>query len=108
MEKLRRALTVFGTIIMLSVVAFATFNYFQGFEINTGDWTASQGITRVPSGGGTLHLTASSGSYYAELQNLHDGYQTGFGDGGFSFYNGADPVYHGDFFQAIDVYIDAN
>jgi len=35
----------------------------------------------------------------------HDGY--GFGDGGYSF-GGADSVYHGDFYQAIDVYINAN
>jgi len=92
MKTFRRALTVSGVIIMFSAAALATFNYFQGFEINTGDWVASQGITRVPSDGGTLHLTASSGSYYAELQNLHDGYATDFGDGGYSFYGGADPV----------------
>jgi len=105
MKKFRRALTVSGAIIILSAVASATLNYFQGFEINTGDWTVSQGITRVPSGGGTLHLTANSGSYYAELQNLHDGYAPLFGDGGYSFYGGADSVYHGDFYQSIDVYI---
>ncbi|HLJ69599.1 MAG TPA: hypothetical protein VKX16_19760 [Chloroflexota bacterium] len=88
--------------------ALAAFNNFQGFETDTGDWVASQAITRVPSGGGALHLTASSGNYYAELQNLHDGYQLGYGDGGYSFFGGADSVYHGPFYQAIDVYIDAN
>src|ERR1700730_4096584 len=89
--------------------AFAALNNFQGFESNTGDWIASKAITRVASGGGTLHLTASSGNYYAELQNLHDGYQApGYGDGGYSRYGGSDPVYHGAFYQAIDVYVNAN
>ena len=97
------------TVAMLCGVAFATLNYFQGFEVNLSGWNASQGITRVASLAGTLHLTASSGNYYAEIQNLHDGYgYTGYGDAGYSFYGGADPVYHGDFYQAIDVYIDAN
>jgi len=97
------ALTVFTT------VAWAIANYFQGFEVNTGDWVASQAITRVPSGGGTLHLPSSAGGFYAELQNLHDGYgYPGFGDGGFSQFGGSNSVYGGDFYQAIDVYIMAN
>ena len=94
---------------ILSTSAWAIANYFQGFEANTGDWVASQGITRVPSLGGTLHLTPAAGSFYAELQNLHDGYgYPGFGDGGYSFFGGANPVYNGDFYQAIDVYINAH
>ena len=103
-----KVLVLFAALIMLATVASATFNYFQGFETNTGDWTVSQGITRVPSGGGSLHLTASSGHHYAEIQNLHDGYSAPFGDGGFSFYGGADSVFHGAFYQSIDVYIKAD
>jgi hypothetical protein len=102
------ALLVVAGLNMFAGNVFAAFDNFQGFEVNTGDWVASKAITRVPSGGGALQLTASSGNYYAELQNLHDGYQTGFGDGGYSFFGGADSVYHGAFYQAIDVYIDAN
>ena len=108
---MRNAITVlmtFAALIMLSTGASATLNYFQGFEVDTGDWVASQGITRVPSGGGVLMLPSSSGSYHAEIANLPDGYQTSFGDAGYSFYGGSDSVYHGDFYQAIDVYIDVN
>ena len=109
MRRNAKSILTVAAVIILSAVAIATINYFQGFEVNTGDWTASQGISRVPSGGGTLHLTPSSGNYYGELQNLHDGYgYPGYGDGGFSRYGGSDPVYHGDFYQAIDVYIDVN
>ena len=88
--------------------AFATFNFFQGFEVDTVDWVASQAITRVPSGGGVLGLPSSSGNFHAEIENLHDGFSTDFGDAGFSFYGGADSVYHGDFYQSIDVYIDVD
>ena len=108
MRRNAKSILTFAAVIILSAVAVATLNYFQGFEVNTGDWVASQGISRVPSGGGALHLTPSSGNYYGELQNAHDQYQTGYGDGGYSFYGGADSVYHGDFYQAIDVYIDVN
>ena len=65
---------------ILATPAAATQNYFQGFEVNTGDWSASQSISRVPSGGGTLHRPAAAGKYYAELKNLQDGYQSGYGD----------------------------
>ena len=105
---LATALVAVAGLNMFAGNALAALNNFQGFETNTGDWVASQAITRVPSGGGALHLTAASGNYYAELQNLHDGYQPNYGDGGYSFYGGADSVYHGDFYQAIDVYVNAN
>lgn len=106
--KLKTLLPFTAIIGLLAVSAWATVNNLQGFEKNTGDWQASQGITRVKSKGGTLGLKAAKGHYYAELQNLHDGYQAGYGDGGYSFYGGADAVYHGAFYQSIDVYIDAN
>ncbi|MCC6679695.1 MAG: PEP-CTERM sorting domain-containing protein [Phycisphaeraceae bacterium] len=100
------------TLMSLLVLAMAgtsqaTLNDDQGFEVDTGDWIASSTITRVASGAGTLAVTSATGSYHAELTNLHDGYgYQYFGDGGFSRFGGRDPVYHGDFYQAIDVYID--
>jgi len=80
-----------------------------GFEKDIGDWKASltDGIALVASGEGTLKLTASSGDVYAEVQNQTDGYQAGYGDAGYSFFGGKGLVYEGDFFQAVDVYIDA-
>jgi hypothetical protein len=108
MKNIARTITAVAALTVLSTLAWATLNYFQGFEVNTGDWVASQGITRVPSLGGALHLPSSAGSFYAELQNLHDGYgYSGFGDGGYSLFGGYNPVYNGDFYQAIDVYINA-
>ena len=109
MKKTIKVFGMFAAVAMFSTVAFALLNYFQGFEVNVSGWTVDQGITRVASGGGALHPTASSGNYYAEIQNLHDNY--GYpvtAPGGSSFYGGADSVYHGDFYQAIDVYINAN
>ncbi len=95
MRRNAKSILTIAAVIILSAVAIATLNYFQGFEVNTGDWTAAQAIARVPSGGGALHLTPSSGNYYGELQNLHDGYgYPGYGDGGYSWYGGADSVYH--------------
>ena len=68
-------------------------------------FTAYQGITQVASGGGALHLNASSGDFYAEVQNKPDEYGYGCGMGGYSFYGGKDSVYSGPFHQSIDVYI---
>ena len=109
MKNAIRVLMAIAGLIMLSTGASATFNYFQGFEVDTGDWVAykDQGITRVPSDGGDLFLPSSSGGYHAEIQNLPDEYgYPGFGMAGHSFYGGSDSVYHGDFYQSIDVYID--
>jgi hypothetical protein len=103
-----KKLMAFVAFSTLTAVAAATPNYFQGFEVNTGDWVASAAITRVPSLGGTLLLPASSGGFYAEIKNLQDGYSAPFGDAGFSRYGGYDSVYGGDFYQAIDVYIDVS
>ena len=109
MKKMVKLLSVSVlSLVVLCTVAYAAFNYFQGFVINTGDWVAYQAITRVASLGGTLGLPSAAGNFHAELQNLHDGYQPQFGNGGYSFYGGKDSVYHGDFFQSIDVYINAN
>jgi hypothetical protein len=79
----------------------------QGFELDVSGWVTTQGITRVASNAGTPAIPASSGGFYAVTQNQHDDYQPGYGDGGYSFFGGKGTVYKGDFFQSIDVYIDA-
>ncbi|HLJ53405.1 MAG TPA: hypothetical protein VKT77_00115, partial [Chthonomonadaceae bacterium] len=107
----KRKVLVLATLLLClaAAAAYATLNNAQGFETNIGDWSPAPLVSRTPSGGGTLHLPAASGNFYAEVHNLDDDYQApGYGDSGFSFYGGADSVYHGDFYQAIDVYIDAN
>jgi len=81
--------------------------FLDGFEVDTAVWTPAQGITRFGSNEGTLGIPASGGDHYAEVQNQVDGYQTGYGDAGHSFYGGKGTEYLGDFYQAIDVYIDA-
>jgi hypothetical protein len=86
----------------------STYNM-EGFETGTGDWVASDSITRVSSGGGALGLTAASGSHYGELTNLHDGYgYTGYGDGGYTYNGGRGDAYNGNFYQSIDVYLNPN
>ncbi len=80
---------------------------FQGFEQNTGDWTPI--TTRVPSGGGSLHLPAASGNYYAELTNVHDSYYPGFGGAEYSFFGFTTPQpYPGPFSQSISLYVMAD
>jgi hypothetical protein len=81
----------------------------QGFELDVTGWTTTQGITRVESNAGTLGIPASSGGFYAELQNQPDGYSdgVGYGDAGWSFFGGKGLEYKGDFYQSIDVYVDA-
>ena len=79
----------------------------QGFELDVSGWVTTQGITRVASNAGTPAIPASTGGYYAVIQNLHDDYQPGYGDGGHSYFGGKGTEYKGDFYQAIDVYIDA-
>lgn len=82
---------------------------FEGFETDTGDWVFYDGGAqsgRVASGGGLLGVPSASGSFHAEVANVHDSYQTGYGSAGYSFFGAPDPVYQGKFYQAIDVYID--
>lgn len=93
-------------LVSLSVTANAQIA-FQGFESDTGDWT--QITTRVPSGGGFLHLPAASGNYYAELTNVHDSYQTGYGGAEYSYFGFTSPQpYPGPFSQSISMYVMAN
>jgi len=99
--------------------ASATLGYFQGFENDNSGWTVGSGyglaINRVPSGGGTLNLTSSSeifgGGYYGEMVNDPGSISATLGSGGYTWMPspgsvGRDPVYHGDFFQFVDIYID--
>ena len=82
---------------------------FEGFETDTGDWYFYDGGAvsgRVASGGGTLGVASANGSYHAELANVHDAYQVGYGSAGYSYFGGKDSVYQGSFYQSIDVYID--
>ena len=83
---------ILGVTVLLwiaSAVTHATVLYSDGFEPGdpgTRDFydstTDTQGadITIVPSGGGTLHLTPASGNYYAEITNVPDTYQAGYGE----------------------------
>jgi hypothetical protein len=91
---------------------------FQGFETDTGDWNPTinsqqQPVTttfRVASGGGVLGLQAADGNYYAEVHNLDDDFETGFGDSGYTLFGFAtQPAYPGgDFSQSIKMYVNAN
>lgn len=104
-----KRLALVSSLLLMSVAAFAQNLAFQGFETNIGDWTPPATTVRTPSGGGTLHLTAASGSYYAEVHNIDDDYLPGFGDSGFSFFGfAAPPAYSGDFSQSIKMYVFAN
>ncbi len=100
------ALTAF--VIVLAGTAAAAPD-FEGFETGIGTWVFYDGgaqSDRVVSGGGLLGVTSASGAYHAELGNVHDNYQDGYGSAGYSYFGGTDPVYQGSFYGAVDVYID--
>ncbi len=101
------------------VVASLSFGQiaFQGFETGVGDlnlYTPPYSTaTRVPSGGGTLHVPSFAGSYHAEITNIPDDYLPGFGDSavsrfGFPAPPPTQPYPGGDFSQSISMYIFAN
>lgn len=103
---MRRVVTICALLIMAGTAAAAP--SFQGFETDTGDWYFYDGGAqsgRVASGGGILGVPSASGSYHAELVNVHDAYIAGYGSAGFSLFGARDPVYQGSFYQSIDVYI---
>jgi len=104
---MKKLILVFALAFLTGTISAAP--SFQGFETNTGDWVFYDGGAvsgRVASGGGLLGVPSASGSYHAELVNVHDAYMAGYGSAGYSYFGGRDPVYQGSFYQAIDVYID--
>jgi hypothetical protein len=106
-RKVMKKRLVISILALLAGTAAATPS-FQGFETNTGDWVFYDGGAqsgRVASGAGLLGVPSASGSYHAELVNVHDAYMAGYGSAGYSFFGGRDPVYQGAFYQAIDVYV---
>ncbi len=72
--------------------------HIETFDSGTGDWVAAQGISTA----------TANGNSYAVIQNKPDGYQAGYGDAGYSFFGGKGTTYQGDFYQALDVYIDVS
>ncbi|MGD2118817.1 MAG: PEP-CTERM sorting domain-containing protein [Chromatiales bacterium] len=78
----------------------------QGFETDTGDWSAYNGtINRVASGSGTLGLTSADGSFHAELGNVDSGGPyTWFDD--YANRGGAFPS--GGYTASIDIYLDTS
>jgi hypothetical protein len=59
---------------------------------------------------GTAGFPASAGDHYAVVLNQRDGWYDGqypgYGDGGVTRFGGKGLTYQGDFYQAVDVYID--
>lgn len=87
---MKRSLMIIASVAMTAGLTRATTLYSNGFEPTdpgTADFydstTGVQGanITVVPSGGGTLHLTAPQGSNYAEITNVDNAYQAAGADG---------------------------
>lgn len=91
---------------LIPAMASANVPFLNGFEISTGDFTGDGSITRVPSNGGTLGVPSSYGAWHAEITNLHDGYAPDFGDSQYTYFGGKVSTYPGQFWQAVDVYID--
>jgi len=96
-----------------------TFPYKQGFETDTSGWFTYSDcdnpstITRVPSGTGGIN--AADGSYYAQVTNSENSYSyenppdpLGYGQSGYSFFDGDGAYPGGGFYQSIDVYIDTS
>jgi hypothetical protein len=75
------------------------------YDSNTN--TPGVGITVVPSGSGTLHLTAASGNNYAEITNVDDIYQPGYGSSDYTFYGAPNGIpISGAFYESTAYYID--
>ena len=75
---------------------------------NPGDWSGGAGATTVPSGTGGVNAP-NGGSSFTQLQNLHDDYMLGYGDGPYSWYgagSGGNSTYNGAFYQSVQIYID--
>jgi hypothetical protein len=83
-------------------------SFLQGFEWDVSNFLPAAGLDRVSSYAGRLNIPAASGGYYVEVQNKLDDYQQGYGTGGFSYFGGRGLTYEGDFYQSIDVYVNAS
>jgi hypothetical protein len=95
---MRNIISTFFVIAVASMTCAARAGtlYFNGFELGqpgTADFydssnnTQGADITIVPSGGGSLHLTAPGGSNYAEITNVPDAYQNpGYGQSVYTDY----------------------
>jgi hypothetical protein len=76
-------LLAFSPVLSKATVLYS--NDFESGDPGTADFydstTGNQGvgITIVPNGGGTLGLTAPSGTHYAEITNTDDAYLPGYG-----------------------------
>jgi hypothetical protein len=81
--------------------------FLQGFEADASNFLPAASLDRVSSYAGRLDVPAASGNYYAEVGNKPDDYQQGYGTGGFSYFGGRGMTYQGDFYQSIDIYVDA-
>jgi hypothetical protein len=83
MKKIRIATAVCIVLLLAAVTAFAAIHYFQGFEVDTYDWT---GVTRVSSG--TNGVISAAGNYHAEAApgafTRFGGYESTFPDGGYT------------------------
>lgn len=111
-----------SALLALSSTANADSLYFNGFEPGdpgTRDFydstTDAQGadITIVPNGGGQLHLTAPTGSYYAEITNVDNTYNPGYsGQSVFTDYGaqatGSGVVTNGPFYESTAYYINTS
>lgn len=92
--------------------AQAVIPYQQGYETDASGWNTSNApeatITRVPSGGGVIGAPSSTGGFHAELTNDQDAYNAAadYGQAGFTQFGGPQQNYTGDFYQAVDVYVD--
>lgn len=82
-------------------------SFLQGFEWDVSNFLPAASLDRVSSFAGRLNIPAANGGYYVEVHNLLDDYQQGYGTGGFSYFGGRGMTYEGDFYQSIDVYVDA-
>jgi hypothetical protein len=110
-----------SALLALSSAARAGVLYSNGFEPGdpgTRDFydstTNTQGadITIVPNGGGALHLTAPSGTHYAEITNVDDTYQAGYGESVYTDYGaqatGNGVVPNGPFYESTAYYINTS
>jgi len=83
----------------------------NGFEApaDTAEWFQTgtvDSITRVPSSGGTLLYPSSGGAFHAEVANSPSDYLPGYGTSVFTRSGGSVTPYAGDFYVALDIYVD--